>query len=307
MQALQPKIKALQEKHKGNPQQLQAAMMKLYSENSFNPLGGCLPMLIQLPIFFGLYGALSSPEFLSNTVHEKFLFLNNLSHTLQSHAGQPLDAKFNVQKDDTFSSAKTMKLSLTNGRVNEQQVADTNKVIAVSPKPILPGSPVTMVLDFKAMGLSEDYKSLVKAADVLVINNKSRELENIHFENRQGVLTQEVETLPGKTSWNFDVLYLIIAYGVLTLLYQQVMTGKNKPEAKSDDPGAAAQASAMKFMPIMFVVLLFFFPIPSGALIYLVVTTALMFVQTLWVNYTEDKKLVDQPSSAQVLDIKADR
>lgn len=309
MQELQPKIKALQEKHKGNPQELQAAMMKFYSENSFNPLGGCLPMLIQLPIFIGLYGALSSPEFLANTVHEKFLFLNNLSHTLQSHAGESLDGKFNVQKDDTFASAKNVKITLTNNRVNEQEVADTNKVITISPKPILPGAPVTMVIDFKALGLSEDYKSLVQAADMLVINNKSRELENVHFANKNGVLTQEIETVPGKVSINFDVLYLILAYGVLTLMYQQVMTGKKKTD-KPTDPAASAQASAMKFMPLMFVVLLFFFPIPSGALIYLVVTTALMFIQTVWVNYAEDKKSAQSVStspSTQVVDIKANR
>lgn len=54
MQAMQPQIKALQEKYKNNPQQLQAEMRKL----GFNPLSGCLPLLIQFPILIALYQAI---------------------------------------------------------------------------------------------------------------------------------------------------------------------------------------------------------------------------------------------------------
>lgn len=308
MQELQPKLKALQEKYKGEPQKMQEAMMKFYSENSFNPLAGCLPMLIQLPIFIGLYGALSSPHFLAETVHEKFLFLNNLSQTLQSHAGNPLDGTFNVQKDDAFFTDKTVTLMMKSGKEQEQNVTDQKKLITTSPKPILPGEPVTMVLDFKHMGLSDDYKSLVKSANVLVVNEKSHELERVHFNNVNGVMTQEVPTVPADTKMNFDVLTLIVVYAVLTIAYQQIMTAK-QPKASKDDPAAAAmQSPAMKFMPLMFVVIMFFIPIPAGALIYLVVTTALMLIQTLWVNFTEDKKAANtEKPSTQVVDIKADR
>src|SRR4051812_33503075 len=60
MTELQPKLKALQAKHKDDPVKMQQAMMQFYSENKFNPMAGCLPMLIQLPIFIGLYAALNS-------------------------------------------------------------------------------------------------------------------------------------------------------------------------------------------------------------------------------------------------------
>jgi YidC/Oxa1 family membrane protein insertase len=59
MQKLQPLMKALQAKHKGNPQEQQAATMALYKEHGVNPLAGCLPMVIQLPILFGLYWAIN--------------------------------------------------------------------------------------------------------------------------------------------------------------------------------------------------------------------------------------------------------
>jgi YidC/Oxa1 family membrane protein insertase len=309
MQELQPKLKALQEKYKDQPQKMQEAMMKFYSENSFNPLAGCLPMLVQLPIFIGLYGALSSPHFLADTVHEHFLFLSNLSSTLQSHAGQPLDGTFNVEKDDTFSADKNVTLTMMSGKTQEQEVGNQQKLIQVSPKPLLPGSAMTMTLDFKELNLSDDYRKLVKAADVLVMDSKSHELERVHFNNVNGVLVQEVPTIPGKSKMNWDVLGLIIVYGALTLMYQQVMTGRAPKAAKDDAAAQAMQSPAMKFMPMMFVVVLFFIPIPAGALIYLVVTTALMLVQTLWVNYSEDKKNAAKAGkpSEQIVDIKADR
>ncbi|MCB9758111.1 MAG: membrane protein insertase YidC [Candidatus Omnitrophica bacterium] len=58
MQALQPKMKSLQEKYKNDPQRLNREMMELYKENKVNPFGGCLPMVLQMPIFYGLYQVL---------------------------------------------------------------------------------------------------------------------------------------------------------------------------------------------------------------------------------------------------------
>ncbi len=55
MQELQPQIKALQEKYKDDPAKQQKKMMEFWKENKINPLGGCLPMLLQLPIFFGFF------------------------------------------------------------------------------------------------------------------------------------------------------------------------------------------------------------------------------------------------------------
>ncbi|MFB3919690.1 MAG: membrane protein insertase YidC [Candidatus Velamenicoccus archaeovorus] len=55
MQALQPKIEELKIKFKDNPQKLQMATMELYKEEKINPLGGCFPMLLQIPVFFSLY------------------------------------------------------------------------------------------------------------------------------------------------------------------------------------------------------------------------------------------------------------
>jgi len=58
LQKLQPDIKRLQAEHKGDRQKLNEEMMALYKENRINPLSGCLPLLLQAPIFFILYRVL---------------------------------------------------------------------------------------------------------------------------------------------------------------------------------------------------------------------------------------------------------
>ena len=60
MQAIAPKIKALQVKHKGDRKKLQEEQMKLYQEHSVNPFGACLPLVFQMPVFFALYLVLRS-------------------------------------------------------------------------------------------------------------------------------------------------------------------------------------------------------------------------------------------------------
>jgi YidC/Oxa1 family membrane protein insertase len=59
MQAIQPKMKELQEKHKGDRETLQKEMMELYRKEKVNPLMGCLPIFLQIPVFLGLFWVLS--------------------------------------------------------------------------------------------------------------------------------------------------------------------------------------------------------------------------------------------------------
>ncbi|MDN5325329.1 MAG: YidC/Oxa1 family rane protein insertase [Moorella sp. (in: firmicutes)] len=83
MQELQPKIQELQKKYKNNPQKAQQAMMELYQKEKVNPLGGCLPLLIQMPILYALFSSLRSffnPALnpTVNMAHANFLWISNL-------------------------------------------------------------------------------------------------------------------------------------------------------------------------------------------------------------------------------------
>ena len=76
MQELQPQIKALQEKYKDDPQKLSQKQWEFWKKNKVNPLGGCLPMVLQIPVFFGFFGMLRSAIELRGT---HFLWIKDLS------------------------------------------------------------------------------------------------------------------------------------------------------------------------------------------------------------------------------------
>ncbi|MEW6188993.1 MAG: YidC/Oxa1 family membrane protein insertase [Actinomycetota bacterium] len=76
LQRLQPKLKKIQEKYKHDKEKLQKELMKFYSEHKVNPLSGCLPLLLQLPIFIALFRMLSVNKELAQA---GFLWLTNLS------------------------------------------------------------------------------------------------------------------------------------------------------------------------------------------------------------------------------------
>ena len=67
MQRIQPKIKELQKKYKDNKEKLQEETLKYYQENKVNPFGGCLPMIVQMPVFIALFSVLriNFPKYLN--------------------------------------------------------------------------------------------------------------------------------------------------------------------------------------------------------------------------------------------------
>ncbi len=67
MKAVNPRIMEMRERLKGNPQQMQQEMMKIYREEKVNPLGGCFPILIQIPVFIALYWVLMSSVEMRNS------------------------------------------------------------------------------------------------------------------------------------------------------------------------------------------------------------------------------------------------
>ena len=83
MQRIQPKIKELQQKYKDKPEVLNKKMMEFYKENKFNPLGGCLPILVQLPVFIALYSTFVSDEFkkMASASGPSFLFITDLTQS----------------------------------------------------------------------------------------------------------------------------------------------------------------------------------------------------------------------------------
>ena len=81
LQRLQPEMKRIQERYKDDRQRMNQEMMKLYQEHKVNPLGSCLPILLQLPFFISLFYLLRErrvPE-RDRRARSRFLFIDNLA------------------------------------------------------------------------------------------------------------------------------------------------------------------------------------------------------------------------------------
>ena len=89
MQLLQPQLQELQERYADDPERLGQETRKLYAENSFNPLGGCLPLIIQMPVFFALFTVLKN---LPASAH----FYNILPSLNQSASGALAEGGFSA-------------------------------------------------------------------------------------------------------------------------------------------------------------------------------------------------------------------
>ena len=85
MSEVQPKMQALHRKYANDKETLNIKMAELYKEEKFNPMGGCLPMLIQMPIIMGLFALLRNPMMYMNdnsmifAYHEPFIWIADLS------------------------------------------------------------------------------------------------------------------------------------------------------------------------------------------------------------------------------------
>ncbi|PXA03141.1 hypothetical protein DDZ13_13820 [Coraliomargarita sinensis] len=90
MASIQGPMSELKEKYKDNPQKMQQETLKLFKEHQVNPLAGCLPMIIQMPIFLGLFYMLRTA---SELRHEPFLWVSDLSQpdTIMEIGGFPLN------------------------------------------------------------------------------------------------------------------------------------------------------------------------------------------------------------------------
>ena len=112
MQDLQPKMKKLQEQYKNNPQLMQQKIGELYKEAGVNPLAGCLPLIIQMPILMGMFYALQN---FSYTGTPGFMWLPTLSDPDPLYILPVLSAltTFLQQKQTTTEMNQQMKIMMT--------------------------------------------------------------------------------------------------------------------------------------------------------------------------------------------------
>lgn len=89
MQAIAPKLKAVQQQYKGDPQKVQQETMALYKEHKINPMASCLPLLVQMPILFSVFYAVKNN--LSAYQNQHWLWINPAASAVSPHLrGSPV-------------------------------------------------------------------------------------------------------------------------------------------------------------------------------------------------------------------------
>jgi len=300
-QQLAPKLKELQDRYKSNPQMLQKKIAEFYKEHSFNPFSGCFPMLIQLPIFIMLYSALMSPQFIQMAGDSSFLFVKRLDATMRSHAGTVGDKIFGVAEGDTFSTEKIITVYINNQK-QEAKIKDPGKAVEIQGN-IIPGESVDLKINLEDQITNLKFSEMdkIQKAEVPVINNSTKEIEKITFNKRDGLLVSQVPTVKAKSVFHYDVLILVILFGVTMFLSQKVMTASNKTTG-GDSAQQAMQESMGKMMPIMITGMFVFVPIPAGVLLYMVVSNVIQVIQTIMINKQIE---AEKPKKPDVIDIVA--
>lgn len=297
MQMLQPKMKAIQERYKNDPQVMQQKMMDFYKEHKFNPMAGCFPLLIQMPIFILLYSALMSPQFIQMAGDAKFLFINRLDATLKTNAGVSNDGVLGVSKYDGFMLGKTAKVYIDKEVLENVKISKPNKAVEVQGE-LVPGQPVDFKVSLDNLDLKFSQLDKIKKAEMTVTDLQTKESELMTFERKDGILVATFPTKEVKSSLHLDVLALIVIFGLTMFLTQKIMMATSK--TKNQDPAQEAiQKSMNTFMPIMLTATFVFIPIPAGVLLYLISSNLIQVVQTIVIN----KQLeVEDEKKKQVID-----
>ncbi len=282
MQALQPKMKAIQDRYQSNPQMMQQKMMEFYKEHKFNPMGGCLPLLIQMPIFILLYSALISPQFIQVAGNQNFLFIKSLATTLRATAGISEDGKLGVAKGDKFILGNTATVFLPGETIKNVKVTDPTQALTLRGE-LKPGEEATFVFSLDHIKLKFSQLEQIEKAEVVVTNSSIRENEKLTFVRENGELVASIPTVPVNKTLHWDVIILILLFAVTMVISQKVMMSMTKTDS-TDPTQQALQKSMGTFMPLMIIATFVIIPIPAGVLLYLITSNIIQIIQTVVIN-----------------------
>ncbi|HBG50180.1 MAG TPA: hypothetical protein DDW90_11950 [Cyanobacteria bacterium UBA9971] len=220
---------------------------------------------------------------------------------MRSHAGVSGDKIFGVAEGDTFSTEKIITVYINNKK-QEAKIKDPGKAVEIQGN-IIPGETVDLKINLESQITNLKFEEIdkIQKADVPIIDNATKEKENIIFNKRAGLLVAQVSTVKTKSVFHPDVLILVILFGITMFLSQKVMTAGNK-NTPADPAQQAMQESMGKMMPIMITGMFIFVPIPAGVLLYMVVSNIIQVIQTVIIN----KQIAEEnPKKPDVIDIVA--
>ena len=301
MQAMQPKLKTLQdefkkkeEKFKDNPEKLQDLrtqfqqdMMKFYQENNLNPLGGCLPLIVQMPILIGLFWTFSGTPF-----KDKPIMMDvKVVQASEAHKKEIKPAsKAEIFVDENGSRARvalsTKGVTLVEG---EEFVITAKKLMGdadfnqselrwnfLGDKTENPNVEIEAQPDGSVRVLAIKAGGSAKLQAYLPGKLRTDSFLFIKDFGATGVFNSKTGSI------NFDILILVALFGISVWMSSTLNAPKlpDDPKAIEGDPQAMMQKSMSTMMPIMMTGMMLFIPLPAGALLYMIVSGFIQGGQT---------------------------
>lgn len=255
MQRVQPKLNEIRAKYKNDVQKMNEESMKLYSEHKVNPLGGCLPALVQVPIFIALYGVITQPlkyifKFSNNEILGVKLGINELIKP------DVIIQQVTQEQIDIVEKSKQLIL----GHENEAIQYLTAKINA------LPN--ITSILE------ALKYYEVTTIDQVSHLIQKASTLSVDFFGLNLALLPKEHIISP--------LMLIPILAGVTTYLSSKMMTN-NQPQATEMD---ATMQSTQKSMTVMmpFMTLFITYTLPAGLGLYWIISNVFQIIQQYFLN-----------------------
>ena len=288
MSQLQPQLKIIQERYKNDPEKFQKKAAEFYQKNQINPIGGCLPTLVQLPILFALFAAFTGPPFGDKGIPVKIHVVS------QQEAAQ-------VKKTEV-SGGNSAYVS-TDGKLAKVIVFPGDSTVVAGEKIVFGTRAIdgTLPADFKpewkivgdAHGATIDSEGAAVFPEVGEITVEGvvpgiAKQESFGPITSLGKVSKGLELLqPG----NWDNLFLILMFGATMYLSQKLMV---QPQPANADPEQVLiQKQTQRTMPIALTAMFFFIPLPSGVFLYMVISNIIQSLQTWMIMRKPAPAIID--------------
>lgn len=260
-QKIQPVIAELQKKYANDQEKLQREMMKIYKENNISMTGGCLPMLIQMPILIGLYRVIQSP--LTYLLHVNWGDLKDMANPLVNEVLRLRDAMAGLGYNLGSYANAAADVIVKNGQIQLAKWADT---IGTSGSLLegVTGGTHPWVMNFNFLGMDLGNAPTAAFSHIMALD----------FSN-----------------WSVIALLAIPIIAVIASIVSTKVTQAQSGQTnnKDDNSQAAQMTKGMTFMmPAM--TAFFTLTLPAGLGLYWIISSVVQIIQQLALNFYFNRK-----------------
>ncbi len=273
MQAVQPllnkRLEELKKQYPDDPQKLQEEQMGMYKELGVNPLGGCLPLLAQMPIFFALFATLQGTPF-ADQKYPLSITVVPATEQLQSKNQTSAYSIYLDDKNHVPVLVRPSEVRLPIGQSFSFQVLkEDGKPFTEKPGgrevywKILNGDTIVKLEGGRFMALQEGTAQVEALVPGLAADKGFLFVEAL---GRSGI--------SGPDGIYWDVIIMIVLFGGTLLISQEISVRNNAAMT-------AQQKQIGQIVPIVVCGTFLFFPLPAGVLIYMVISNFVQILQSI--------------------------